>query len=156
MKHFLFGFVATLALLPAALIGCLRLGAAEVRADVDAPAWQSGLMHLAVRAAVRRSAAGLKSPLAPSAADLIAGRKSYMDTCAGCHGQPGRPPRTRPLFLTPPAFVHVGTQYSVPELFWIIKHGIRRTGMSAYSYCFSDGEIWEVAEFVKRMKNLPP
>lgn len=41
-------------------------------------------------------------------------------------------------------------------LFWIVKHGMRNTGMSAYGPFYSDQQIWTLATFVKRMNNLSP
>ena len=54
----------------------------------------------------------------------------------------------------PPQFVHDGTPYSESEIFWITKHGLRRSGMSAYGPFYSDGEIWKLAAFVKRLDHL--
>ena len=80
----------------------------------------------------------------------------YLDGCAGCHGRPGRPARNRIAYAPPPEFAHVGTQYSEPELFWVVKHGLRRTGMSAYASFYSDQQVWQLVEFVQQMNNLPP
>jgi mono/diheme cytochrome c family protein len=156
MKSFVLGFVAAIVLSLAALVGLLRLGAFEVRADVHAPAWQSRLFHYAVRAAVRRRAPRVQSPVPHDDAELLAGGKLYLNACAGCHGNPGGPPQDLTEFMPSPEFAHVGTAYSEPELFWIIQHGIRRTGMSAYATSFKEREVWSLAEFVKRMNDLPP
>jgi len=155
MRKFLLGFFGTVALVLIGGIGWLRLGAAEVRADVPAPGWEEGLFHFAVRASVQRHAPGSPSPLRHTDEELIAGGKIYRDGCAGCHGQPGRPPRSRKLFLPPPEFAHAGTRFSEPELVWIIQHGIRGTGMSAYGD-YSERQLWLLANFVQRMKDLPP
>jgi hypothetical protein len=67
----------------------VRLGAAEVRADVSAPAWQRRLTQFAVHAAVRRSASKVRSSSPHTDRELISGGKLYLDGCPGCHG-PGR------------------------------------------------------------------
>ena len=90
MKPLLLGFLATIALLLGAVVGYLQLGFAEARADVRAPAWQSGLMQFAVHASVRRRAPRIQSPVPHTDEELIAGGKLYLDGCAGCHGRPGR------------------------------------------------------------------
>jgi cytochrome c553 len=94
--------------------------------------------------------------LPPADENLIAGGKLYLRACAGCHGKPGKLRDNPGGYPPPPQFFQVGTQYSEPELFWIVKHGIRRTGMSAYGAFYSDQEMWTLAAFVKRMNNLPP
>jgi len=156
MKRFTLGFLGTLVLLAAGVIGCLRLGAVEVRGDVAAPAWQRHLMQFAVHASVRRRAPQVRSSSPPSDGELIAGGKLYLDGCDGCHGRPGGPPRKRVLFSPPPVFAHAASQYSEAERFWIIKHGIRRSGMSAWGTTYTDKQIWTLAAFVGRMQDLPP
>jgi hypothetical protein len=37
----------------------------------------------------------------------------------------------------------------------ISKHGVRRTGMSAYGPFYKEAEMWQLAAFVKRMRELP-
>jgi mono/diheme cytochrome c family protein len=156
MKNFICGFLASIVLLLIVPLTYLRLGAAEVRGDVRALSWESRLMQFAVHASVTRSAQGIQNPLPHSDEQLIAGGKMYLEGCAGCHGTPGRPARNRMAYAPPPEFAHVGTQYSEPELFWVIKHGIRRTGMSAYGSFYSDRQVWQLAEFIHRMHTLPP
>jgi mono/diheme cytochrome c family protein len=41
-------------------------------------------------------------------------------------------------------------------MFWVIQHGVRRTGMSAYGPFYSEKEMWNLAAFVKRMQDLSP
>ncbi|HXO22428.1 MAG TPA: c-type cytochrome [Thermoanaerobaculia bacterium] len=154
MKNFILGFLAALVLLVAGPFLYLRLGAADVNADVQAPGWLSRLTSFAVHASVARNAPDTPSSTSHTDADLIAGGTLYMDGCAGCHGRFGRPPRKRVYFTSPPEFAHVGTQYSEPQVIWIIKHGIRRSGMSPYGY--NEKQLSSLAGFIKRMKDLPP
>lgn len=156
MRDYLFGMLATIALLLAGAIGYLRLGVAEVNADVAAPAWQSRLMQFAVHASVRRQARGLQSPQRHTDDELIAGGKAFLNACAGCHRFNGLPRSKGIYFIPPREFALDGTSYSEPERFWIIKHGIRHTGMSAYGPFYTDQKMWNLAEFVGRMKDLPP
>jgi mono/diheme cytochrome c family protein len=46
--------------------------------------------------------------------------------------------------------------YSDSQLFWIIKHGIRNTGMPAWSSMLSDEEIWQLVSLLKNSQDLPP
>jgi mono/diheme cytochrome c family protein len=157
MKNFVLGFLAMSAVLVFGLWGYLRLGLAEVQADVRAPAWERQLMNFAVQASVRRSAGKAQNPLPPTDETLISGGILYLNGCAGCHGDPAKPRAlTRAYFVPPPRFGLAGTQYSEPELFWIVKHGLRRTGMSSYGPFYTDQQIWSLTSFVKQMKNLSP
>jgi len=154
MKNFILGFLIMIAVLAIGPWGYLRLGLAEVRADVTPPAWENRLAQFALKASVRRSVAQVQNPMPPTDENLIAGGKLYFGGCVGCHGQPGKHQDTLRAYPAPPRLAQTGTQYSEPELFWIVRHGIRNTGMSAYRY--SDEETWTLAAFVKRMNNLPP
>jgi hypothetical protein len=40
-------------------------------------------------------------------------------------------------------------------LFWVVKHGIRYSGMGAWGGLASDEKIWEVATFLSQLRNLP-
>jgi hypothetical protein len=41
-------------------------------------------------------------------------------------------------------------------MYWIINHGVRRTGMSAYGVFYKDLQMWREAAFLKRIQDLPP
>ena len=44
-------------------------------------------------------------------------------------------------------------QYTGRELFWIIKNGIRLTGMPAFGKVESDEQIWNLTNYVKTLRN---
>ena len=114
-------------------------------------------MQMAVHAAVRRHAPEVVNPIPPTEENLIAGGKMYLNECAGCHGTPGKAEKApSPLNPAAPRFPDVGTSYSEAQVFWVAKHGIRRTGMFANGVWDSDQMLWTVAAFIYRIKNLPP
>jgi len=157
MKIFFLGFVAAFIVLPIAILGYFRLGLAETRSDTNPPAWESRLMRSAVHASVRRSAAGIQVPHNENVDDSIAqGGILYLRGCAGCHGEPGKPGEDLDHYPRVPQLPQTGTQYSEPELYWIVKHGIRHTAMSAYGPFYSEKELWAIASFLRRINNLPP
>jgi mono/diheme cytochrome c family protein len=47
-------------------------------------------------------------------------------------------------------------QYTDSQLFWLIKHGIRNTGMPAWGGMLSDDEIWQIVSLLKNSQDLPP
>jgi mono/diheme cytochrome c family protein len=157
VRNFVLGFLTMSAVLVSGLWGYVRLGLAEVQADVHAPAWERRFMNFAVHASVRRSVDNVQNPPPPTDENLIAGGKLYLSDCSGCHGEPGnRRPLTRAYYGPPPRFALSGTEYSEPELFWIVKHGVRRGGMPSSDPSYTDQQIWGLALFVKQMKNLSP
>ena len=157
MRNFLLGIVFTLAVLITGGLAYLLLGFAEVRGDLPPARWEAALLQRAVHASVRREAPEAANPFPPTDDNLIAGGKIYLNECAGCHGTPGKP-EENPGVLFPPAphLPTAGTDYTEAQVFWIAKHGVRRTGMFANGFWDSDDKLWKAAGFIKRIKSLPP
>jgi mono/diheme cytochrome c family protein len=159
LKKFFLGFVTGAVVLTLCVLGYLELGLADLRADGPTPAWETRWMYSSVHASIRRTVpADLKNPQTPDDDALIAGGKLYLNDCVGCHGAPGKPPSDFGATFYPPApqLARDGTQYSESQIFWIAKHGIRRTGMSAQASSYSDQKLWLLAGFISRITNLPP
>jgi mono/diheme cytochrome c family protein len=116
------------------------------------------MMYSATHASVRRCAPKQTSPLSASDDTLITGGKLYLNDCVGCHGEPGKPPSDFGASFYPPApqFPSAGTVYEEPQVFWIAKHGIRRSGMSAQEFSYADKDLWALAAFIRRFPDLPP
>jgi thiosulfate dehydrogenase len=157
MKPFFLGSLVTLAVFVACGIVYLRLGFAEVRGDVPPSALESSLMRMVVHASVRRHAPETPNPVAPTEENLIAGGKMYLGECAGCHGTPGKARKwADPLNPPAPQLPDGGTEYTEAQIFWVAKHGIRRTGMFANGVWDSDQKLWTLATYIYRIRNLPP
>jgi mono/diheme cytochrome c family protein len=156
MKQFFLGSLCTVLLLLIGGVVFLRLGMAEVRGDALPSMVESSLMRMAVHASVRRHAPDVSNPVAATEENLIAGGKIYLGECSGCHGAPGKR-QTEADSLNPPAprLAEVGTEYSEAQIFWVAKHGIRRTGMFSNGVWDSDQKLWTVAAYIYRIRNLP-
>lgn len=156
MKTFVIGFVTPFILLPLAVLAYGTLGFADTRSDVNPPKWETAIMQPAVRAAVKRNAAHLSAPTATEDS-IIAGGKLYVMGCMGCHGEPGKPyAEDHSLFPPVPQLPHVGTKYSESEIYWVVKHGIRMTAMSAYGPFYKEDQLWSIAAFIRRIDKLTP
>jgi mono/diheme cytochrome c family protein len=158
MKQFILGFLVGALVLLLSVFAYVRLGLADVAADTLIPAWRARWMLSSVHASIRRTLPrDLKSPLPPSDEVLIAGGKLYLNDCVGCHGAPGKPSDFGATFYPPaPQLARDGTTYSEPEIYWVAKHGIRRTGMSEQGSSYSDEHLWQLAAFIGHVTTLPP
>ena len=156
MKNFVLGVIFTLGALLVGGVAYLVVGYAEVRGDLPPSPLESALMRAAVQASVRREAPEIANPFPPTEENLIAGGKVYQSECAGCHGTLGKP-EEYPGVLFPPAphLPSVGTEYTEAQVFWVAKHGIRRSGMFANGLWDSDENLWKAAAFIKRIQSLP-
>ena len=77
----------------------------------------------------------------------------YENMCAGCHGAPGSEP-AEGFNPSPPSLAEEAEELSATELFWVIKNGIKMTGMPAFGLSHSDEEIWSIVAFLKQLPDL--
>ena len=49
-----------------------------------------------------------------------------------------------------------GTDLTPAEQFWIIKHGVKQTGMPAWGVTHDDELLWDVVAFVRKLPELTP
>jgi len=94
--------------------------------------------------------------------DLIArGAGEYEEMCTGCHLKPGMEPTelARGLYPHAPVFYKFrGTvdEDEYPEFFWVIKNGLKMTGMPAWGLTHDDQRIWSMAAFVSQLPGMTP
>jgi mono/diheme cytochrome c family protein len=158
MKNFVQGIVFALIALSFGAWLYLRLGLADLRANV-LPSWfESEISLTALHASVARQAAAGNNPIPATEANLLNGARLYRDKCADCHGRPDNPVSDYGASFYPPApqFLKVHPRLSGRENFYIIKNGVRRTAMPAWGKIMVDSEIWEVVLFLGHLDNLPP
>jgi mono/diheme cytochrome c family protein len=158
VKSFVTGFACGTLILILGVFAYLEMGLAEIRSDDPPSGWTRHFLYSATHAAVRRRAPIQQNPLPADEQVLIAGGKLYLNDCVGCHGEPGKPTSEFGASFYPPApqLDRTATKYTEAEIFWIAKHGIRRTGMSAQGNSYSDEDLWRLAAFIRRMTQLPP
>src|SRR5689334_1156842 len=114
-------------------VGVMKYGIVPVNADVPPSALEMRIFPAALRASVARRAGEQPSSAPSSDESLTAGAEIYREMCAQCHGLPGKGPSVLGSSFYPPApqlALHP-TEYTEAEIFWIVKHGIRNTGMPA-------------------------
>lgn len=97
-------------------------------------------------------------PAAPenSASMISAGETLFGMGCAMCHGKDGRKPAPigefmypRVLDLSSPAVQNMSDR----ELFWVIKNGIRLSGMPGFAKIESDEQILDLTYYVRSLAN---
>ena len=97
------------------------------------------------------------NPRANDPAAVAAGLQMYAHSCVICHGAPGAEGADFSKGLNPfPPSLADASDLSDGELFWIVKHGIRMTGMPAFGLTHNDDQIWNVVAFIRHLPNLTP
>ncbi len=88
---------------------------------------------------------------------IASGAGQYANMCAGCHLAPGmkRTEMSRGLYPRAPE-LRRGSDMTAAEEFWVVKHGIKATGMPAWGVTHSDDLLWDVVAFLRRLPDLSP
>jgi mono/diheme cytochrome c family protein len=116
-----------------------------------------GLRRLAAPSGAR----ALANPVALDDGALGRARAHFADHCALCHGNDGRG-RTeigQKLYPKAPDMTAAATQsLSDGEIFFIIKNGVRLTGMPAWGEDTpeEDRQTWELVHFVRHLPRITP
>jgi len=111
------------------------------------------------RQALPRSVRALRNPVPLTDGVLAEARAHFADHCALCHGNDGRGQTTiaRNLYPRAPDMTASVTQsLSDGEIFYIIKNGIRLTGMPAWGRDTpeDDRESWALVHFIRHLPQI--
>jgi mono/diheme cytochrome c family protein len=158
MKGFVLGVIATLAAIVIIVIAVTHLGLYPIGAD-NPP---SRLEHMLAGRAMDVYADNHKpagdNPIGPTAANLTQGALQYEEHCALCHGGAKAKVSKMQNQFSPPAPQLINRIPHDPPswIFWVTKHGVRMTGMPAWTGILSDDDIWKIVAFIKNSGKLPP
>jgi len=147
---------ATCAFLVVAALAFLYSGIYDIGASTPHWVLTEWLLKTARVRSIQHHAAGLQSPGdLQTDANLILGVDHFAAHCAVCHGAPGVPKGdiAEGLYPQPPDLRNIAKQYTAGELFWILKHGIKMTGIPAWSD-HSDAELWATVAFIQKLPTL--
>ena len=114
------------------------------------------VLHTTMKNSVRAHAEKAPPPPTDLASLENMGLRYYREMCVQCHGAPGVEPAEagKGLRPEPPDLAEVVPEWSDKELFWIVKHGIRFTGMPAWGPTHDDKEIWSIVAFAKKLPSM--
>jgi cytochrome c553 len=116
------------------------------------------MLRFGMSNSVELRAAMIKAPDLRSDGLVTVGGNHYRSGCAYCHGAPGvkASPVSQSSLPPPPDLSNVSNRWNDSELFWIVKNGIKYTGMPAWTSQNRDDEVWAVVAFLKAMKTMSP
>ena len=150
--------IAVLAVFAAAGWLFVALGVYNVAADVPHTKPVHWLFNEVRRRsiAVRSRAIQLPSNLADPTR-ISAGASLYAKMCSGCHLAPGmeKTEISQGLYPAAPELSHT-RDLTPSEEFWIIKHGVKMSGMAAWGKTHSDTLIWDMVAFLQKLPGLTP
>lgn len=112
-------------------------------------------LHWVMRSSVRTAAIGTPVPVfTEGMLPMAAGH--FEKGCALCHGSPALPQSAsvRKMLPAPPDLKDKIAEWSDAELFQIVQHGIRFTGMPAWPVADREDEAWSMVAFLRRYRDL--
>jgi len=148
------------------LLGLVVFAAAGVGAFIwsgaynmaaDEPHWPvtARALEVARERSVAARASGIAVPDLDDESLIRSGAGNYDAMCAGCHLQPGveRTELSDGLYPSPPNLSrrHVADPAAA---FWVIRHGIKMTGMPAWGKSMDDEYVWGMVAFLQQLPEL--
>ena len=86
---------------------------------------------------------------------IAAGGADYNEMCTGCHLGPGisESELAAAMYPQPPQLALIKRERPA-ETFWIIKHGIKMSGMPAWGATHDDLRMWAMVAFLQQLPRL--
>ena len=113
-------------------------------------------LQFTMRSSVRTHAAPLEAPSLADPLLVERGAGHYQTGCMPCHGAPGEARNRIPdEMLPPPPYLPATVpEWSPEQLFWIVKHGLKYTGMPSWTTQRRDDEVWAVTAFLLALPDM--
>lgn len=88
---------------------------------------------------------------------IATGGAEYSEMCSGCHLAPGleKTEISKGLYPSAPELSR-GNTLTPAEQFWVLKHGIKMTGMPAWGPTHDDDLLWDIVAFIQKLPTLSP
>ncbi|MDE4916095.1 cytochrome c [Methylobacterium sp. 092160098-2] len=87
--------------------------------------------------------------------NIVSAVRHFSEHCVTCHGAPGakQSELAESMYPRPPSLKEVADRYTSGELFWILKHGIKMSGMPSME---SDGDamLWATVAFLEKLPQM--
>jgi len=159
VRHLLIGAViAIVVIVPLGAFAFVKSGIYNVGASHPHTKFTTWLTHETMIHSVGMRARSIVPPESVSAADISAGFCAYETHCVACHGAAGvaRQQWVSGMEPQPPYLIDVTQRFTPSELFWIVRNGIKMTGMPSWRNSMSDRETWNVVAWLEASRKLPP
>jgi mono/diheme cytochrome c family protein len=145
--------VAALAGFAGAVLGVYNVAATEQH---TAPVYW--LLDFALKRSIEQRAEHISVPPLDDPTLVQRGFRLYRGGCVQCHGGPGEAPDPLGLGMlpAPAALAHTAREWKPAELYWVIKHGIKMTGMPAWKFRLPEDDLWAIVAFLHELPKLSP
>lgn len=166
MKGIVIGALGAVLVSATAGAGLIHSGWVDVAADTPHHPLTSSLIEWARERSIERQIRDIVTPTDLADPERIRrGAGNYDAMCVGCHLAPGLADTEirQGLYPQPPNLSRASPEKAETaetadaRRFWIIKHGIKASGMPAWKQGgMEDAAIWDLSAFVKTLATLTP
>jgi cytochrome c553 len=131
-------------------------GLMSIRASSGHWAVTDWFLHWVMGNSVRTAAFSIEVPPLDNPALLPPAAGHYETGCAICHGSPaqGRSQAALAMLPPPPDLKTVVPRWTDAQLFEIVKHGVRFTGMPAWPAQTRHDEVWAMIAFLRKLPDM--
>lgn len=152
------GGLGALVLLGVIGLSVVYTGAYNIAATEEHTSLTRWAFDTTFRNSVERQAADVAVPDRITPDMVAAGASSYKTMCQHCHAGPGveRAKWASGMRPRPPHLTERASGYRPQEVFWLVKHGARMTGMPAFGPTHDDQTLWSITAFVKELPGMTP
>jgi mono/diheme cytochrome c family protein len=86
---------------------------------------------------------------------VVAGVSHFAEHCVSCHSAPGvqSGELANGMYPQPPVLTDSAKEWSAGELFWIIRNGIKMSGMPSWPGR-SDDDLWDIVAFLQKLPRM--
>jgi cytochrome c553 len=115
-------------------------------------------LHFSMRRSVVTHAMGITAPPLEEQALIMRGAAHYDLACRACHGGADGVLPMLPAHIVPPPrpLARHARDWRPRELFYIVKHGMKFTGMPAWPAQQREDEVWAMVAFLRVLPSLDP
>lgn len=113
-------------------------------------------LHFSMKRSVATHSLGISVPSLDDPALVLKGAGHYEIGCRSCHGSPDlkQPRIAQHMTPQPPYLAPEVPHWENDELFYIVKHGVKFTGMPAWPTQQRDDEVWAMVAFLRKLPHL--
>ena len=131
-------------------------GLAPIKASSGHWTITAALLNFTMRRSVIMHSLGIETPPLNDRALVLKGAGHYEIGCSPCHGSPALRQPVIVLAMTPhpPELSKEIPKWRPRELFYIVKHGVKFTGMPAWPAQERDDEVWAMVAFLRTLPKL--
>lgn len=157
MRGFIIGVLLTLAVIFFGGYFYLTSGHFDVRAVGNTlGGFERSTANKAVDEWVDAHAPRQANPFQPTMDNIMDGSMVYDKHCAFCHGNLQQPvsPMRKNFYPSVPQLMTRTPDDPDGNLFYVVKYGVRYTGMPGWEGVLSDDDIWKTVLFIKNSSQM--